>query len=81
MPLHLAELKKHTEQNDRIIALLEKLVEGRENNEVSRTEIPIDGQRPRRNSTANTSTKNRNIQSRNGKGDKRSGRNAEPATL
>ncbi|CAH1205637.1 hypothetical protein PAECIP111893_02383 [Paenibacillus plantiphilus] len=25
MPLHLAELKKHTEQNDRIIALLEKL--------------------------------------------------------
>jgi hypothetical protein len=81
MPLHLAELKKHTEQNEKIIALLEKLVEGRENNEVSRTEIPIDSQRTRRNSTANTRTKNRNIQPRNGKGDKRSGRNTEPATL
>lgn len=27
MPLHLAELKKHTEQNARIIELLEKLTE------------------------------------------------------
>lgn len=26
MPLHLAELRKHTEQNEKIIELLEKLI-------------------------------------------------------